>query len=165
MTTPDMDALRKSNVNKAAGGTDERGTTWKPKNEGDELAGTIKTINYVHTDYGDKYVLNIVDETDPDKLWTLWVDGAVIQNRLLELAPGVGSLIVVIFEGKLDNKAGTYKYNAFQVSVSKPNCHDEWIEVKAAYDRRQLLKNQMNAARNAPGVSGDDASAELEAPF
>ncbi|RKZ82652.1 MAG: hypothetical protein DRQ39_10485, partial [Gammaproteobacteria bacterium] len=79
----------------------------------------------------------------------------------LETAPGVGSLIVVYFEGKKDNKAGTFKYNSFQVAVSKPDCHDEWLAAREAFNKRSLLK--------APDVGSEGITPEgdddFEAPF
>ena len=133
----------------------ERSTAWKPKKVDDELAGTITEITFVGTDYGEKYVLNVRDEDE--ELWALWVDGAVLKNRLLELAPGVGSLIVVVFKGKLDNKAGTFKYNNFQVVVSEPNHHDEWLDAKKAFELKSLLKTPevSHGGITAPGDDGD----------
>ena len=146
-----LDEMKKSAKD---GASVEYGTTWKPSEAGDELAGAVREIKYIDTANGETYVLTIVDEND--KVWTLWVSGIVLKNKLLDLAPGVGSLIVVLFNGKVKTKAGDRSYNDFQVVVDKPGCFDQWQDARQAYSLRASLQSpEVNAGGvTAPGDDG-----------
>ncbi len=130
------------------------GTTWSAKEEGDELSGTIETIEYIGSKYGEKYVVGIRDEAGD--LHSLWISGTVLENRFLEMAPGVGSLIVVIFKGKKKTKSGDRSYNNFHIVANKLNCHQEWMDAKAAFDLKASLKSPEVGAGGIT-APGDDS--------
>ncbi len=144
-------------LKKQAQNPDEtKATTWKATEVGDELAGTITKISYVGTRHGETYMLTVTDEKD--EAWTLWVSGTVLKTKLIDLAPPVGALIVVVYSGKQTGKNG-YDYNDYQVQTSEQGAFDQWSDARRSFMMRKELADTPTSAPTA------SQQPDLPAPF
>jgi len=150
-----LDDLRKQRDEGVS--TDETGDTWKPEEEGDELAGTLEGINYVGTRFGETFVLRIRDEDD--KLWALWISQTVLKSLMVKYGPGDGSLVVLTYGGKTKGESG-YSYNSFSFVTDSEMCHDQWDDAKAEFEKSKALADAMKPTVGSTGITaeGDDAS-------
>lgn len=154
-----LDDLRKKRDDGVS--SDETGETWSPKEDGDELAGTLEAINYVFTRFGETFVLRIRDEED--KLWALWISQTVLKSLMIKYGPGVGSLVVFTYGGKSKGESG-YSYNAFSFVTDSELCHHEWDAAKEAYEQAKTLADAMGTSKAKAPITaeGDDG---MQAPF
>ena len=132
--------------------------TYKFETAGQELIGTVEKIDYVGTRNGESHLMQI-KPLDSDEVVTVWCSQTVLKNQVLDLAPAVGSVIVIIYEGKKHSEKSGYDYNSYQVQASESD-FQAWADVTREGAQRIKLK----AAANAPqgGVVDDD---DLEAPY
>ena len=137
----------------------EQGVTWKPEGEGDELAGTITEIKYLDTKFGETFVLSIRDEEDI--LWSLWISGPVLKDKMKIHAPGVGELIVVVYKGMKQGGSG-YSYKNFTVIVDCEPDIGQWVKAKNTFNESRGLMDAPPASNDGITADGDD---EMVSPF
>jgi hypothetical protein len=153
-----QDELKKKGDDAEAGG--DNAPQWKPKEEGEQLAGILTKIDMVSTDFGDSHVITITDEDgDPYSVWL----GTVLLGKFLDAAPGVGGIVVITFKGTAKSKADrTYKVYDMQSEEEFDGNFEEWGNVQRNFmARKQLLEE---AAAGGSGLAPDSAQGQ-QAPF
>ncbi len=154
----DNAALAAEMKKKMADGGDANPPTWKPE-PGEELIGTLEKADYVGTRNGPAHLMQI-KVLDTDDVVTVWCSQMVLKNQVLDLAPAVGAVVVIIFEGKKDNKEGTRQYNSYQMQASESD-FELWSRVTREGAERIKLKAEI-AGPTGSGVVDED---DLEAPY
>ena len=133
--------------------------TWKPE-PSEELVGTVTKIDYVGTRNGESHLMQ-VQRLDSDEVVTVWCSQTVLKNQVLDLAPAVGSVIVIIYEGKKHSEKSGYDYNSYQVQASESD-FQAWADVTREGAERIKLKQAAMSPVGGGGVVDDD---DLEAPY
>ena len=157
MTTPQdrLDEMKAASTAKAAE-EQKRAPAWKPS-EGDVLAGRITRIDHVMTSNGDSRLMVVKDVEDNEEK-TVWCSGKMLLDLVLELAPPVGSLIVVEYHGKFPVQSNpSYSFNKYTMIVDEDPDFAAWDQVSAAYHRKA------NASANSAEIQTFDGPDE--APF
>jgi hypothetical protein len=137
----------------------ENAPQWKGKADGDQLAGTLKTIEMATTEFGDSHVLNIEDEDG--KLWALWL-GKVLLDKFLKDAPPIDALVVVTFKGKIKSPKTGFTYNSYDMRCNPKGDFAAWMEARERFTQLSALRQEaaQSGSRLAPD-SGDG----MAAPF
>lgn len=144
----DQAAVAEELRNKAKAAAEGEGSsnppTFKFETAGQELIGTVEKIDYVGTRNGESHLMQI-KVLDTDDIVTVWCSQTVLKNQVLDIAPAVGSVIVIIYEGKKHSEKSGYDYNSYQVQASESD-FQAWADVTREGAERIKLK----AAANAP---------------
>ena len=152
------DELRKKAQAAIEGEGGDNPPTFKFETEGQELIGTVTKIDYVGTRNGESHLMQI-QKLDSDEVVTVWCSQTVLKNQVLDLAPAVGSVIVIIYEGKKHSDKSGYDYNSYQVQASESD-FQAWAEATKQGAERIKLK----AAANTDG-GGYSEGDDLEDPY
>ena len=150
--------LRKKAQAASEGDSGSNPPTFKFETAGQELIGTVEKIDYVGTRNGPSHLMQI-KQLDGDEIVTVWCSQTVLKNQVLDLAPAVGAVVVIIFEGKKHSEKSGYDYNSYQVQASESD-FQAWADATRNGAERIKLKEAANAPQG--GVVDDD---DLEAPY
>ena len=142
-----------------AAGENANPPTWKPE-PGEELIGTLEKADYVGTRNGPAHLMQI-KILDTEDVVTVWCSQMVLKNQVLDLAPAEGAVVVIIFEGKKDNKEGTRQYNSYQMQASESD-FELWSRVTREGAEKIKLKAEIAGPSAGSGVVDED---DLEAPY
>ena len=133
----------------------EGATSWRPDSDESlplEIQGEVfSEIRTVSTKFGAAYLLHVKDLSEvpaansEPTIWELFASRFVFKRELQEASPGVGSLIVVRWEGlKESSTPGGRPYHGYKVMAQTPDS-ELWARlVREAYEIETNLKPEID---------------------
>ena len=148
-----------SDLMESAGNPNAGAPTWKPKKD-EVLAGTITEIKMVNSQFGESFTIEVTDEEG--SAFTVWCSGVVLKGKILDAAPGKGSLIVITYGGKQKSKEGGREYALYDVTLDEEaetyGQFGEYAQAREMYEQRAALSG-------APTVNVVNEGDALGTPF
>ena len=126
----------------------EWATTWRPKQHGPTLIGTLEKMDTGTTEYGEADIAHIRDADG--KLWGVWLFHTVLKNEWGEADPTPGDQVGIQYLG--ERGGDPHSYHAYAVEVEEG-------ELPASEDRPAVEADAEADRRPAP--SFDDPNADL----
>ena len=132
-----LDDAKKAVGDSDGNGEKEYAETWKPE-AGDMLAGTVVRGDFVPTSNGDTHLL-VVRDDETGKEYTVWCSSYMLKQQVIDLAPAMGSLIVIAFHGKKQSKKDPSRsFNDYTMKVEKSD-FEYWNQIMKRHFARQQL--------------------------
>ena len=148
--TPEGNGSNASNDNTEA-------TGWRPS-AGDVLTGTVVSIDKGWSDYTDSYYPIVGVREDDGSIVSVHCFHAILQQRMLDLAPEIGTPIEITCQGEKKTKDGKRSFVAYTVTIPGETGARTWA---------QLGAQPTKAARSAAPVGSEQAVQEAldDIPF
>ena len=146
----------------------EESTNWnKVAEEGDMLAGVMErgAIVPIPDDSGNPQPRHLMEIRDAEtgKLFTVWCSSYVLKQRIIDVAPAEGTLVVVQYHGKqVNEKTGrTFKLHSLEADQTD---HAYWNGLMRSYMAKQEAKAASSGGARSL-YNGSGSGVDLEAPF
>jgi hypothetical protein len=157
MSKSDFEILRRQSKERAAEAS-EKTKSWK-FTPGEAFEGTVVRGKVVHANDKRTPIL-ICDEFETGDRYTIWCGNFMLERGISDLAPAVGSLVVIEFLGPQPTTSDPSRtFNNYSMAVSESD-QEYWAGLEAAYHRRSSIGAEAAQHNEKPVFEGPE-----EAPF
>ena len=140
-------------------GDGEQHPTYKWKEDGQVLKGTMTDIKVQGTKDGRVNYLATIAEAETDEVWALWIGESpkVMRDEFIDASPAKGSLVYIAYKGKRDTKDGARSYHVHSVRAETKD-FELWQELaREKYAKEQGFENAATQGQAASNFGPDES--------
>ena len=133
-------------------GDGEQHPTYKWKEDGQVVKGTMTDIKVQGTKDGRVNYLATIAEAETHEVWALWIGESpkVMRDDFIDASPAKGSLIYIAYKGNRNTKDGARSYHVHSVRAETKD-FDLWQELaREKYAKEQGAGSYDGAGQAAP---------------
>jgi hypothetical protein len=150
MSTTHTDRLKKLQDRLEKGNPE----SWQPSNAGEEVFGTLISVEVGHTAFGDAVIL-VIQDAESFTERSVWLLHTVLRNQVNRLRPQYGEMVGIRYLGKRRPEGGGPEYDDYRVVVDRDRgATVAWDKLLGETDRE--LPDPTEALPDEPAAAGQE---------